>query len=76
MEYGNYSGAELKTSKNLTRIKPDAKTISVYCDATIAFPLIALYVLATQKPRKHKKLYKKMNSFYSSLSKKFEKNEL
>lgn len=67
---GSYSGAELKTSKNWTRIKPHGKTICVYCDTTIAFPIIALYVLATQKPRKHKKLFRKMNSFYSSLHEK------
>lgn len=72
-EDGSYSGAELKTSINWTKIKPNAKITSVYCDATIAFPLIALYIIATQKPRKHKKLFNKMNFAYNSLIRKFEK---
>lgn len=65
-ETGSYSGAELKTARNWNRIKSKGKIVSIYCDTTIAFPLVALYVLATQKPRKHKRLYKKLNSSYTA----------
>ena len=41
--------------------------ITVYTDATIAFPILALYVLSNQKPRKHKRLYKKLDEYYKSL---------
>ena len=42
--------------------------ITVYADATIAFPILALYVLSNQKSRKPKRLYKKLGKFYSKLS--------
>jgi deoxyhypusine synthase len=41
----------------------------VYADATIAFPILALYVLSNQKTRKPKRLYKKLDRFYQNLSK-------
>ena len=42
--------------------------ITVYADATIAFPILALYVLSNQKPRKPKRLYKKLGKYYEQLS--------
>ncbi|MGQ0771253.1 MAG: deoxyhypusine synthase family protein [Nitrososphaerota archaeon] len=71
-ETGSYSGAELKTAKSWRKVKPQGKLATVYCDSTIAFPLIALYALATQKPRKHKKLYKNLSSTYASFCKNFQ----
>ena len=73
-ENGSYSGTELKTAKNWHQIKPQGKLATIYCDSTIAFPLIALYVLATQKPRKHKRLYKSLSSTYTSFCKNFQIN--
>jgi len=42
--------------------------ITVYADATIAFPILALYVISKQKSRKPKRLYKKLPKFYQKLS--------
>ena len=41
--------------------------ITVYADATIAFPILALYALSNEKPRKPKRLYKKLDKYYKSL---------
>ena len=41
--------------------------ITVYADATIAFPILALYALSNEKPRKAKRLYKKLDKYYESL---------
>jgi deoxyhypusine synthase len=43
--------------------------ITVYADATIAFPILALYVLSNQKSRKPKRLYKKLDMYYNNLKK-------
>jgi len=48
--------------------------VTVYADATIAFPILALYVISNQKPRKPKRLYKKLDSYYDNLKKGFSKN--
>ncbi len=42
--------------------------VTVYADVTIAFPILALYVLSGQKPRKPKRLYKRIGSMYDRLS--------
>ena len=41
--------------------------VTVYADTTIAFPILALYVLSNQKPRKPKRLYKKLDAYYNKL---------
>jgi len=47
--------------------------VTVYADTTIAFPIIALYVLSNQKSRKPKRLYKKLNKYYKNLKNEFMK---
>ncbi|HXG73488.1 MAG TPA: hypothetical protein VNK44_01530 [Candidatus Nitrosotenuis sp.] len=42
-----------------------------HADSTIAFPIIAAYVLATQKPRKSKRLYKNLDAYYSKLQQRY-----
>ncbi|HET7337613.1 MAG TPA: deoxyhypusine synthase, partial [Candidatus Nitrosotalea sp.] len=37
--------------------------------ATIAFPILCLYALSNEKPRKPKRLYKKLPKYYEDLSK-------
>lgn len=39
-QYGGLSGATLEEAVSWGKIKPKAKTAVVYCDATIAFPLL------------------------------------
>ena len=72
---GGLSGATLQEGKSWGKVQ-DAHdgVITVYADATIAFPILALYVLSNQKSRKPKKLYKKLGEFYSKLSEDYFKN--
>ena len=48
--------------------------VTVYADATIAFPILALYVISNQKSKKPKRLYKKLDVYYNNLKKNFFKN--
>ena len=67
---GGLSGATLQEGKSWGKVQ-DAHhgMITVYADATIAFPILALYVLSNQKRRKPKRLYKKLDQYYEKLSK-------
>ena len=72
---GGLSGATLQEGKSWGKVQ-DAHNgmVTVYADATIAFPILALYVLSNQKTRKPKRLYKKLNELYSNLSEDYFKN--
>ena len=65
---GGLSGATLQEGKSWGKIQ-DAHhgVVTVYTDSTIAFPILALYVLSNQKSRKPKRLYKRLTSFYNRL---------
>lgn len=65
---GGLSGATLQEGKSWGKVQ-DAHhdMITVYADSTIAFPILALYVLSNQKPRKPKRLYKKLEHYYQKL---------
>ena len=66
---GGLSGATLQEGKSWGKVQ-DAHNgmITVYADATIAFPILALYALSNQKQRKPKRLYKKLGKYYEKLS--------
>ena len=66
---GGLSGATLQEGKSWGKVQ-DAHDgmVTVYADATIAFPILALYVLSNQTTRKPKRLYKKLDSLYKKLS--------
>jgi len=67
---GGLSGATLQEGKSWGKIHDSHEGIvTVYADATIAFPILALYVLSNQKSRKPKRLYKKLNKYYKNLKK-------
>ena len=72
---GGLSGATLQEGKSWGKVK-DAHNgmVTVYADATIAFPILALYVLSNQKTRKPKRLYKKLDEMYDSLKKDYLSN--
>ena len=72
---GGLSGATLQEGKSWGKVQ-DAHNgmVTVYADATIAFPILALYVLSNQKVRKPKRLYKKLDKLYENLSKDYFKN--
>ena len=66
---GGLSGATLQEGKSWGKVQDSHHDmVTVYADSTIAFPILALYVLSNQVPRKPKRLYKKLNSFYQKLS--------
>ena len=66
---GGLSGATLQEGKSWGKVQDAHEgVITVYADATIVFPILALYVLSNQKSRKPKRLYKKLGRFYSKLS--------
>ena len=67
---GGLSGATLQEGKSWGKVQ-DAHhdMITVYADATIAFPILALYAISNQKRRKPKRLYKKINRLYDNLKK-------
>lgn len=44
-QYGGLSGATLEEAKSWCKLKSDAKAVTVYCDATIALPLLYAYLL-------------------------------
>jgi deoxyhypusine synthase len=69
---GGLSGATLEEGKTWGKVQ-DAHhdMVTVYADVTIAFPILALYVISNQKSRKPKRLYKKLGSYYDNLKKGF-----
>ena len=72
---GGLSGATLQEGKSWGKVQDAHKGIvTVYADATIVFPILALYVLSNQKSRKPKRLFKKLDKMYSKLSKDYFKN--
>ena len=44
-QWGGLSGATLEEAKSWCKLKADAKAVTVYCDATIALPLLYSYLL-------------------------------
>ncbi len=65
---GGLSGATLQEGKSWGKVQ-DAHhdMVTIYADATIAFPILALYVMSNQKSRKPKRLYKKLGTYYDNL---------
>ena len=72
---GGLSGATLQEGKSWGKVQ-DAHNgmVTVYTDSTIAFPILALYVLTNQKTRKSKRLYKKLGKLYENLRADYFKN--
>ncbi len=69
---GGLSGATLQEGKSWGKVQDSHQDmVVVYADTTIAFPLLALYVLSNQKARKPKRLYKKLDKFYKTVQKDF-----
>ena len=67
---GGLSGATLQEGKSWGKVKDSHENvIMVYTDATIAFPIMCLYALSNEKPRKPKRLYKKLGSYYDDIQK-------
>lgn len=73
---GGLSGATLQEGKSWGKIK-DAHSgmVTVYADATIAFPILALYVLSKNERRKPKRLYKRLGRLYEDLKQDYFKDK-
>ena len=65
---GGLSGATLQEGKSWGKVQ-DAHSgmVTVYADATIAFPILALYVLSSQEARKPRRLYRDIGRLYEKL---------
>lgn len=65
---GGLSGATLQEGKSWGKIQ-DAHSgvVTVYADATIVFPILALYTISNQEPRKSKRLYDRLGEMYENL---------
>lgn len=65
---GGLSGATLQEGKSWGKIQ-DAHSgvVTVYADTTIAFPILALYVLSNQEPRRPRRLYRRLDKMYERL---------
>ena len=67
---GGLSGATLQEGKSWGKVRDSHEDlITVYTDSTIAFPVLALYVLANQEAREPKRIYKKLGNYYETLQK-------
>jgi deoxyhypusine synthase len=44
-QFGGLSGATLEEAKSWCKLKSDAKAVTVYCDATIALPMLVCYLI-------------------------------
>ena len=62
---GGLSGASLQEGKSWGKVQnAHDGLITVYADATIAFPILALYAISTQKKRKPKRIFKFLHCMF------------
>ena len=65
---GGLSGATLQEGKSWGKVQDSHEDlITVYTDATIAFPILALYALSNEEPRQPKRIYKNLGKYYKTL---------
>jgi len=65
---GGLSGATLQEGKSWGKIQdPNSGMVTVYTDATIAFPILALYAISNIKSRRPRRLYKRLGDMYEKL---------
>jgi deoxyhypusine synthase len=73
---GGLSGAPPSEAASWGKIDPTKldETVTAYVDVTVAFPLIAAYVLQTTKPKKLKRLYDRGEELRKKLVKSYLEN--
>ncbi|MFN4336262.1 MAG: homospermidine biosynthesis protein [Candidatus Nitrosocaldus sp.] len=70
---GGLSGATLQEGKSWGKVKSShVNIVTVYADASITFPLLCLYAIARHEPRRHKRLYTRLNEYYERLKEAYE----
>jgi len=52
-QWGGLSGATLEEAKSWCKLKPQAKAVTVYCDATIALPILYAYMIDKNSQIEH-----------------------
>lgn len=66
---GGLSGATLQEGKSWGKVQnAHSGLVTVYADATIVFPILALYVMSNNTSRKPRRLYGKIGTFYDNLA--------
>jgi deoxyhypusine synthase len=75
---GGLSGATPSEAVSWGKIDPEKlpDTVVCYLDSTVAMPLIASYVLARCKPRKPKRLYRRLPDLVTALRDEYRRTEL
>lgn len=68
---GGLSGATLQEGKSWGKVKDPGGTVTVYADATIAFPILALHILSARGPRRHRRLYRELGALYDGLARSY-----
>ena len=73
--WGGLSGATPSEAVSWKKIKPETikNNVVVYCDVTIAAPLIFSYILSKQHKRKLKRLYTKREEYLKKLKNTYKK---
>jgi deoxyhypusine synthase len=73
---GGLSGAPPSEAASWGKIDPTKleETVTAYVDVTVAFPLLAAYVLQTTKPKKQKRLYDRVDELRKKLVKSYLEN--
>jgi deoxyhypusine synthase len=68
--WGGLSGATPSEAVSWGKIKPDQldESVVVYADTTIAFPLLAAYVVSRAKPRQRRELYAQREKLLADLT--------
>lgn len=66
--WGGLSGATPQEAKSWGKIKDATRNnVVVYSCASITFPILCQYVLSVNKPRQHRRLYKRIDELVSEL---------
>lgn len=67
--WGGLSGATPSEAVSWKKIKPDdvKNDVVVYCDITIAAPILFSYILSKKRKRKTKRLYAKKDVYLKKL---------
>jgi deoxyhypusine synthase len=73
---GGLSGAPPSEAASWGKIDPTKldETVTAYLDSTVAFPLMAAYVIQTTKPKKLKRLYDRGEELRKKLIKSYLEN--
>ncbi|MGD8376667.1 MAG: deoxyhypusine synthase family protein, partial [Acidobacteriota bacterium] len=74
---GGLSGATPSEGVSWGKVDPrtvEETTVAVYCDATIAAPMLAAYALDRRQPRPLKRLYDRREELYGALRERYLRN--